>query len=153
MAYSYSTPRLQQIRRVVPRDKPSLKPKNIARWCDRGNKQCRGIPCGIPDTYPSEDWKRTNKRRTNQSTWLVRTPRSDNDSRGVQDTGGICIFANSQSWRLPTDHGERPRTSARNWKVPTNQALFCKYNAVDGVLKIRSSQRWNQSSCPHWWNS
>ena len=34
-----------------------------------------------------------------------------------------------------------------------NQAMSPKYTAVDKTLKIKSSRRWNQYSCPHWWTS
>ena len=112
------------------------------RWHGGGNKQRKGSPHWIQDTYPSEGWRGTNKRGNNQSTsigqweWGVRcvkhlrspsqTPRSDDDSQGVQYIDKICVFAAAQPCRLPTEHVKLPKTSAWNWKLPKKPSTVSK---------------------------
>ena len=59
---------------------------------------------------------------------------------------------------LPHNPGNYPPTAGNSQdqalgteKFRQNQAMFCKYTAVDGDLKIKLSRRWNQFPCPHWW--
>ena len=135
MVSSYYTSSLQHIRQVVPWDEPTVNPKKSARQYGRSNKQCWGSSRWLPDAYPSKYWQRNDKRRTDWSPSIyqlecgvcgvephkrtTRTPRADNDGRGVHVTFRIHICTAAKPRRLPTNNGKCPRTSARNWKVPT----------------------------------
>ena len=135
MSDSQYTASLQQIRRVVPRDKPSVNTSNSARQNGGGNDQCKGSPCILPDACPYKDWRITNKIRIDQSTLIdkwecsgrgikpwrrpTQTPRSVDDVRRLHVTNRTRVCATAQPRWLTSKHGERPRTSAQNWKVPT----------------------------------
>ena len=107
-----------------------------------GNKQRQGSPCGLSNTYLSKNQGINNKRRPNRtilidqwecgvcvvkpwrrSSW---TPRTDNYKREIHRTDGFHICAAAQPGRLPANHGKRPRTSARNWEVPTKSSAVPK---------------------------
>ena len=53
-----------------PRDETSVEPNKSARWYGGGNKQCRGIPSGLPNTYPYEYRRENKKIRTKLSTFI-----------------------------------------------------------------------------------
>ena len=96
----------------------------------RGNNQRRGSPCGLPDTDPSEDWRRTYKRRNHRPTpngqcecgvcvikpqrKQSQTPQYDNGKQGVLRTYMFNVCATAQPGQLPAYHGECPKPSTRN---------------------------------------
>ena len=86
-------------------------------------------PRGITYTYPSEDWWRNIKIRTNKTTligqWecgvrvvepgrsLAWTPRTEDDKQGIHGTNGFRVCASAQPRQLHANHGKHPRTSTR----------------------------------------
>ena len=121
---------LQQIIRVFLWDETAVKPNKSARRHDECNNQCLGSPCRLPGTYSSRYWRGTHKRGTHQSKpisrwefivciikpWRrsARTPRTDNDKRGLHNIDGFRVCAAAQPGQLPSYHWKRPRPSAWN---------------------------------------
>ena len=111
------------------------------RWNYGGdNKQRRGIPIRLPNNHTSEYRRRTNKRSTDKFTpigqckfgvygiglWRrpEQTPHADNENRGMHGTYGLQFCATTKPRQLTANNGNRPRTSAWNWKVPTKPSAI-----------------------------
>ena len=132
----------QQIRSVLPRGKPSVKPNKSAKRHVGGNNQRWRVPCGITNNCPYKDWRRTHNKGTHQDTpisqrecnvcvvepqrILEQTPFTDNEIRGICSIDGFRLFVSVQPGRLPNNHGKRPRPSAPKWKVPTKSSAVSK---------------------------
>ena len=150
MEFSWSTSSLLQIRLVVPRDELAVNPNKSVRKKIGGKDQRRRSPCGFPGAHPSKDRWRTDKRRVYWDTLINKwecgvrdveprrrptwTTCSDDSGRGVHVTDRIRICAAAQPRQLLTEHGERPRTSARNWKVPTTTSAISKIKRRGQIL-------------------
>ena len=109
--------------------------------------QHRGIPRVLPDTYNSQDRRRTDKRSPDrpilidQWKWSIhgieihrrpaRTLCADNDSRGIHGTYRLRVCTTAQPMWLPTNNGDCPRVSARNKRFWKNQAPSRRYTDVD----------------------
>ena len=131
---------LQQIRWVGPRDEPTVDLTKSERNCGRENKQRWGSPHGLPENHTLEDWRRTNKRSTDWFTSIgqwkcgvrgvkpwrrpAQKPCADDDKQGIHDTDRLCVCAAVQPSQLTANNGNRPITSARNWKVPTKPSAI-----------------------------
>ena len=74
-------------------------------------------------------------------------PRSDNDKWLLKEIDKIFLCAATQPWRLPTEHGKRPRTSTRNWKVPTKSRTVSKILRRGQSLK-KSDRHNGETSLP-----
>ena len=141
-----------------PKEEPIVDPNKSAGRYDRDNKQCRWSPRGLANVYPSKHLQRTDNIRTDLSTSIgkwecvvcgfepwrrpTKTPHADYDGCRVQGTNRIRVCAAAQPRQLPTKHGERPRTSAWNWKI-SDKTKHCFKNTPPWTepLKIRSSRR------------
>ena len=142
---------LQYIRQVFPLEKPTTKPTKRARKNGRDNKQRWGSLSGFTNTNTSQYQRIANMERpdwiTSTDQWKcgacvvepqrrpAQTPHANNDSIRLYGIDRLRVCATTQPQRLPTNYGNRKRTSACNRTVLTKKITVQKIH-----LCVRSTK-------------